>query len=229
MADDNYDIARDFAAATDSKVEIVNESVSDINSGDVTQNSNIIDLTTSEDPLEEIQDVQGEQPEEIESSLTDGDGLEEAQSSETFQDEEIRELNDEDALFVLNEKYGTNYENLENLLNDLESEKQQSNFASEQIENINRFVEETGRSVEDYYMTQTQDYENMSDEQVVKEYLKLENPDLTQKEIDLFYNDTYKQGDEKYSEEIGEKYTKSLQRKLNVGRSGGTNMIWVSF
>jgi len=201
MADDNYDIARDFAAATDSKVEIVNESAPDVNSGDVTQNSNIIDLTTSEDPLEEIQDVQGEQPEEIESSLTDGDGPEEAQSSETFQDEDIRELNDEDALFVLNEKYGTNYENLENLLNDLESEKQQSNFASEQIENINRFVEETGRSVEDYYMTQTQDYEKMSDEQVVKEYLKLENPDLTQKEIDLFYNDTYKQGDEKYSEE----------------------------
>ena len=41
----------------------------------------------------------------------------------------------------------------------------------------------------------------MSDEEVVKEYIRLENPDLTQKEIQLFYNNTYKQGDEKYSEE----------------------------
>ena len=36
---------------------------------------------------------------------------------------------------------------------------------------------------------------------MVKEYLKLENPDLTQKEVDLFYNSTYKQGKGKYSEE----------------------------
>ena len=37
MADDNFDIARDFAAATGSDVEIVNESTPDLNSGDKTQ------------------------------------------------------------------------------------------------------------------------------------------------------------------------------------------------
>lgn len=202
MADDNFDIARDFAAATGSDVEIVNESTPDLNSGDNTQNSNIIDLTQSENPLEEIQDVQEEQPEETQSSLTDGEEQQESPQSETIQDDsDVRELDDEDALFVLNEKYGTDYDNLDELLNDLDSQEQQSNFASDQIASLNRFVEETGRSVEDYYLTQTQDYEKMSDEEVVKEYIRLENPDLTQKEIQLFYNNTYKQGDEKYSEE----------------------------
>ena len=32
-----------------------------------------------------------------------------------------------------------------------------------------------------------------------------------------------------YSEEIGEKFTKILQSNLNVGRTGSTNMIWVTY
>lgn len=201
MADENYDIAKDFASATDSQVEVVNESAPDVNSGDVTQNSNVIDLTESESPLEDIQEAQGEQTEqETDSSLTDGEVQQEDPQSETTQEEGTREVYEDDALFVLNEKYGTDYNNLDELLDDLDSEEE-SNFANEQIANMNRFVQETGRSVQDYYKTQTYDYEKMSDEDVVKEYLKLENPDLTQKEVDLFYNSTYKQGKGKYSEE----------------------------
>ena len=203
MADDNFDIARDFAEAIGSDVEMVNESVPDTNSGDMTQNSNIIDLTESEHPLEKIQETQNEEPEETQSSLTDGEEQQESPQSEPIQDDSnIKELDDDDALFVLNEKYGTNYDNMDELLDDLESPKEsRPEFASDQIANLNRFVRETGRGVEDYYLTQTQDYERMSDEEVVKEYLRLENPDLTQKEIDLFYNNTYKQGKDKYSEE----------------------------
>ena len=137
MADDNFDIERDFAAATGSDVEIVNESTPDLNSGDNTQNSNIIDLTQSENPLEEIQDVQEEQPEETQSSLTDGEEQQESPQSETIQDDsDVRELDDDDALFVLNEKYGTDYNNLDELLNDLDSQEQQSNFASDQIASL---------------------------------------------------------------------------------------------
>ena len=32
-----------------------------------------------------------------------------------------------------------------------------------------------------------------------------------------------------YTEEIGQKYAKVLQRNLNAGRQGGTNMIWVNY
>ena len=42
------------------------------------------------------------------------------------------------------------------------------------------------------------------------------------------FNET-KVYDEPFSEEIGEKYTKSLQRNLKAGRSGGTNMIWIAY
>ena len=120
MADENYDIAKDFASATDSQVEVVNESAPDVNSGDVTQNSNVIDLTESESPLEDIQEAQGEQTEqETDSSLTDGEVQQEDPQSETTQEEGTREVYEDDALFVLNEKYGTDYDNLDESLDDL--------------------------------------------------------------------------------------------------------------
>ena len=124
MADDNFDIARDFAEAIGSDVEMVNESVPDTNSGDMTQNSNIIDLTESENPLEKIQETQNEEPEETQSSLTDGEEQQESPQSEPIQDDSnIKELDDDDALFVLNEKYGTNYDNMDELLDDLDSQE----------------------------------------------------------------------------------------------------------
>ena len=35
--------------------------------------------------------------------------------------------------------------------------------------------------------------------------------------------------EDSYSEEIGEKFTKILQSNLSVGRTGSTNMIWVTY
>ena len=119
------------------------------------------------------------------------------------EEQEYRESSSEDAYYntldMLNETYNTDYDNLDDLLDDLENEDGEG-FANEQLEEINRFVSETGRSAEDYFRTQTQNYDEMSDDGVIKEYLALENPELTQKEIDLFYNSTYKQ-DDKYSSE----------------------------
>lgn len=57
---------------------------------------------------------------------------------------------------------------------------------------MNKFVQETGRSVSDYLKTQEVDYKEMKDDVLMKEYLKQNNPDLTEKEIDLYYNATYK-------------------------------------
>ena len=66
--------------------------------------------------------------------MTDGEEQQESPQSETIQDDsDVRELDDEDALFVLNEKYGTDYDNLDELLDDLDSQEQQSGFASDQI------------------------------------------------------------------------------------------------
>jgi hypothetical protein len=161
----------------------------------------------------------------MESSLTteptQEDGYYEQEEEEYSSPEEREdeyESDDYDALDVLNEKYGTDYDNLDDLLDDLEEDQQGNEFASEQIAEMNRFVEETGRSAEDYFLTQSQDYNEMSDQEVIKEYLSLENPDLTEKEIDLFFNDTYKQGEGKFSSEQTELGKIHLKRDVAKAR-----------
>ncbi|HAI38811.1 MAG TPA: hypothetical protein DCM40_12150, partial [Maribacter sp.] len=49
-------------------------------------------------------------------------------------------------------------------------------------------------------------------------YLSLENPDLTDKEIDLFFNDTYKQGEGKFSSEQTELGKIHLKRDVAKAR-----------
>ena len=66
---------------------------------------------------------------------------------------------------------------------------------------MNKFVQETGRSVSDYLKTHEVDYKEMKDDVLMKEYLKQNNPDLTEKEIDLYYNATYKTDKKKYSDD----------------------------
>ena len=212
MSEEKLDIASEFSELTGTNVEVAHESAPNANVEDSQLENNVIDLTqTQEQPAEQETPVEMTQEEEspeelIESSLKSDETREE----EYEQKNEEPEENDADSydsydatLDVLNEKYGTEYEDLDELLDDLEGEQGQG-YASEQIAELNRFVSETGRSPEDYFKTQTQNYDEMSDSEVIKEYLSLENPDLTQKEIDLFFDSTYKQNEDKYNSEDNE-------------------------
>jgi hypothetical protein len=105
------------------------------------------------------------------------------------------------------------------LLDDLEGKNTGQDFASEQMVELNRFVSETGRSPQDYFRTQTQNYDEMSEADVVKEYLSLENPELTQKEIDLFFDSTYKLNEDKYSSE--ETALGKIHLKRDVSKARG--------
>ena len=67
----------------------------------------------------------------------------------------------------------------------------ENQYANEQVANIDKFVRETGRNVSDYLRTQVTDYSKLSDDQVVKEYLRVSNPELSSKEIDVYYNANY--------------------------------------
>ena len=106
---------------------------------------------------------------------------------------------DEDFVEVLNEEFGTEYKTLDEFDEALDNKG--GSFANEQLEKMNKFVKETGRSVSDYLRTQEVDYKDMKDDVLMKEYLKQNNPDLTEKEIDLYYNATYKTDKKKYSED----------------------------
>ena len=223
MSEEKLDVASEFADLTGTEIEVAHESESNVNNEDAQLESNVIDLTEDASETEQVKSplelaIENESPKEvIESSLKSDSRTEEREPEVTPESQEVveeeyqqpeeqeyRESSSEDAYYntldMLNETYNTDYDNLDELLDDLESEDGES-FANEQLEEINRFVSETGRSAEDYFRTQTQNYDEMSDDGVIKEYLALENPELTQEEIDLFYNSTYKQNDKYSSEE----------------------------
>jgi hypothetical protein len=226
MSEEKLDIASEFGELTGTNVEVAHESAPNANVEDSQLENNVIDLTqTQEQPAEQETPVEMTQEEEspeelIESSLKSDETREEEyeQKNEEPEENDVDSYDSYDAtLDVLNEKYGTEYEDLDELLDDLEGEQGQG-YASEQIAELNRFVSETGRSPEDYFKTQTQNYDEMSDSEVIKEYLSLENPDLTQKEIDLFFDSTYKQNEDKYNSEDNELGKIHLKRDVAKAR-----------
>tara|TARA_R100000231_G_scaffold98311_1_gene73422 strand:+ start:6217 stop:7404 length:1188 start_codon:yes stop_codon:yes gene_type:complete len=226
MSEEKLDIASEFGELTGTNVEVAHESAPNANVEDSQLENNVIDLTqTQEQPAEQETPVEMTQEEEspeelIESSLKSDETREEEyeQKNEEPEEDDADIYDSYDAtLDVLNEKYGTEYEDLDEMLDDLEGEQGQG-YASEQIAELNRFVSETGRSPEDYFKTQTQNYDEMSDSEVIKEYLSLENPDLTQKEIDLFFDSTYKQNEDKYNSEDNELGKIHLKRDVAKAR-----------
>ena len=222
MAEEKLDIASEFAELTGTNVEVSPDSAPNENSADTNLQSDVVDLTTPEEvetekketPMEMTQEEESPQ-EIIESSLKSDSREEKNESQESDQNNESNSY--DSTLELLNETYGTEYDNLDELLDDLEGQQGQS-FASEQLEELNRFVSETGRSPQDFFKTQTQNYDEMSDSDVIKEYLSFENPDLSQKEIDLFFDNTYKLNEDKYKSEETELGKIHLKRDVSKAR-----------
>jgi len=161
------------------------------------EQSNVIDLSGSNQEQENISPQEGE-----ESSLN----TEEPSQGEGQQSEGV-EIGDEQVFNYLSEKLGRDITSYDDFENNEQSSPESLNFASEQLEVINKYVEETGRSVQDYLNTQTVDLSSLSDDVIMKEYLKLENPDLTEAELSDYMADTYKLDKDEYN-----------QRETNVGK-----------
>jgi len=164
---------------------------------------NIVDLTGDENQaVESEQPVTQEQSNVIdltgESSLnTEETSLDENQTSQ--QDEGYEELSDDQiVLQYLSEKLGRDISSFDDFDN-TSVETESNDFASEQLQVINEYVKNTGRTVQDYLNTQTVDLSNVSDDAVMKEYLKLENPSLTEAELNDYIAATYKTDSEEYS------------------------------
>jgi len=106
-------------------------------------------------------------------------------------DPEIVELKEEDVLSFLTQKTGREIKSFEDLTIEKTVEVQ-ADFANEQIASINKYVAETGRSVDDWHKTQSIDFSKYSSEQLLKEDLKSKFPKLTSVQIDSYFNETYK-------------------------------------
>jgi hypothetical protein len=163
---------------------------------------NIVDLTGDENQPAELEQSVTEERSDIidltgESSLNNGEtNFDENQTSQQEEGEEISD--DQVVLNYLSEKLGRDIESFDDFDN-TSGEAESNNFASEQLQVINDYVRDTGRSVQDYLNTQTVDLSNVSDDAVIKEYLQLENPTLTEAELSDYIAATYKTDAEEYS------------------------------
>ena len=163
---------------------------------------NIIDLTGDENQPDESQPIAEEQSNVIdltgESSLNTEETTN-VDEPEVYQQEEGEEISDDEiVLQYLSEKLGrdiTSFDDFDNR----EYETESNDFASEQLRVINDYVRNTGRTVQDYLNTQTVDLSDVSDDAVLKEYLRLDNPDLTEAELNDYMTATYKMDKEEYS------------------------------
>ena len=163
---------------------------------------NIVDLTGEENQaVEATENTAQEEPGVVdltgESSLnTEETTVEESQPS---QQEETQEVSDDEiVLQYLSEKLGRDVTSFDDL-NSPVSETESNDFASEQLRVINEYVKNTGRTVQDYLNTQTVDLSDVSNDAVIKEYLKLENPGLTEAELNDYIAATYKTDSEEYT------------------------------
>ena len=164
---------------------------------------NIVDLTGDENQaVEATENTTQEEPGVVdltgESSLnTEETTVEESQPS---QQEETQEVSDDEiVLQYLSEKLGRDIASFDDFDNN-EYETESNDFASEQLRIINDYVRNTGRTVQDYLNTQTVDLTNVSDDALMKEYLRIDNPNLTDAELNDYMATTYKTDKEVYSE-----------------------------
>ena len=107
------------------------------------------------------------------------------------------EENKKNFLKFVNDQFKTDFDSIDSFNEALTNKK--PSFANEQIEKMNTFVNDTGRSVVDYIKTQVVDYSKMSNEDVMRLNFKQNNPELTMDEINVLIDSKYKTDKDKHS------------------------------
>ncbi len=102
---------------------------------------------------------------------------------------------------MLSEKTDGKFKTYDELITALSEQNtvEENNFANDQIAKLNEYVSKGGK-MEDFFRTQVQNYEDMDSEGLVKNYMKLNNPDLNNEDIDLLYEDTYRLDEGEYTD-----------------------------
>ena len=125
---------------------------------------------------------------------------------------EVIEKNKKEFLKFVNEQFKQEFDSIDSFSDALSTKK--TSFANEQLEKMNNFVSETGRSIADYIRTQAVDYSKMSNEDVMRLTLKQENPELSMDEVNVLIDSKYKLGKDKYSD--SEKTLGKIELKKDV-------------
>ena len=155
------------------------------------------DAAPSEPQQEPQQETQAEQPQQETQQET----------QQEYADEDIEGA----VLNYLSERLGRDIANFDDL-----SQPQQSAL-DERIEAIARFVEDTGRSPEDWFAYQRLDPSEMDDMTSIRVDLATEYPSLTSDEINTLVNSKYKLDPDLHSEE--EIRLSQLQMKIDAQKA----------
>ena len=114
--------------------------------------------TTTESKTDETVEAPKEAPAESQDNVDRSLNNESSNQSqkEVVDAEEVNEKNKKEFLRFINEQFKQEFDSIDSFSKALSSKK--TSFANEQIEKMNNFISETGRSMADYIRTQAVDY-----------------------------------------------------------------------
>jgi hypothetical protein len=164
--------------------------------------------TKEEEKLEEAKtpEEEGKAPPEVKEEKKEDEPLTPPVVEDKKEEEpEILDLDEELAFNYLKDKKGLKYDSLEDFLNSKEAKK------DPEYEKYQEYKTKTGRGYSDFLETQ-RDWSKESPETLVKAALKIENPELSNEDIDFLFEKDYT-----YDEEIDSDFDiKSKQIILKV-------------
>jgi len=172
-----------------------------------TQEPNILDLTGNENQPEESKTTTQEESNVVDLTKESSLNNEETSVEEAPKNDQTDDISDDEVVLqYLSEKLGRDINSFDDLNNNNQP-VESNDFASDQLKVINDYIKTTGRTVQDYINTQTVDLSNVTDEAVLREYIRLDNPKLTDAELNDYLIETYRTDKEKHS-----------AREMNAGK-----------
>ena len=160
-------------------------------------------------PGEDVLNIQTEQTVEPASSLNTETQTENS-SEESDDDYDVEEAVSQ----YLSERLGMQINSIDELSSLFTKEEPQQVAIDERIKVIADFVEQTGRSPEDWFLYQSINADEMSDLEAVRSQLQTQYQNLSVEEVDLLISNKYKLDDSIYSDEEV-KYS-TLQLKIDA-------------
>jgi hypothetical protein len=171
------------------------------------QEPNVVDLTGNENQPEEAKNTTQEESNVVDLTKESSLNNEETSVEEAPKNDQIDDISDDEVVLqYLSEKLGRDINSFDDLNNNNQP-VESNDFASDQLKVINDYIKTTGRTVQDYINTQTVDLSNVTDEAVLREYIRLDNPKLTDAELNDYLIETYRTDKEKHS-----------AREMNAGK-----------
>jgi hypothetical protein len=171
------------------------------------QEPNVVDLTGNENQPEEAKTTTQEESNVVDLTKESSLNNEETSVEEAPKNDQTDDISDDEVVLqYLSEKLGRDINSFDDLNNNNQP-VESNDFASDQLKVINDYIKTTGRTVQDYINTQTVDLSNVSDEAVLREYIRLDNPKLTDAELNDYLIETYRTDKEKHS-----------AREMNAGK-----------